>query len=179
MPRPSPQPSSESANRSASDGDMDFLNSTGYIPQVITDGPMDATQPDGATQPGPADVVPPELISQALGPTFEVVFHTIAVQRGAHWELQPFEKTALVTGWTPIVQHLLAKLGDGEQVMLALAMTSTAAIVGGKVFQDASKQASSKASTKTQGSVVSIASSGNGAAGNQPAHGNSSGVPFE
>jgi hypothetical protein len=166
MPRQSSQ-SNQSAAPSPSDSNGEFERSTAYIPSIIGDGPLDAP----VEQPidnGVNSLIPPELIAQALGPSFQAIFRAVATQRGAHWELQDFEKTALIQGWTPIVQTLLAKLGNSEQVMITLAVASTVAIVGGKVAQDASKRVSSTASTRMRKSEASSASSASVEAARQP-----------
>ena len=68
----------------------------------------------------------------------------------------------------PIVQHLLAKLGNTEQVMMTLAIGSTVAIVGGKVAQDGMLQRSVRANGRTAESVASSASSASAAPASQP-----------
>ncbi len=139
--------------------DSNFLSDTAWIPSQIGAQTDDAGQPiEGQVQPS---LISPELIAQCLGPSFKALFHAIASQRGSHWELQPDEKIALVQGWTPIAQYLLSKLGNQEQVLLSLAVMSTAAIVGGKVVQDGIRRASSMASTRTPESGASTASSEN------------------
>jgi hypothetical protein len=182
MPRSSRQTSNPSETPSESDSrvqaDADFIQSTAYIPSAIADGPLDAPE-TGSNTNGPDSVVPPELIAQALGPSFQALFRAVASKRGQHWELQDFEKTALVQGWTPILQLLLAKLGNSEQVMLTLAMASTAAILAGKVAQDATKRASSMANTKTPKSAVSSAYSANEVPARQPEQSSSYEEPDE
>jgi len=66
------------------------------------------------------------------------------------------------------VQYLLAKLGSSEQVMVTLALGSTAAIVMGKMGQDVSKRVSSTASIRMPGSAASTASSASAAPAKQP-----------
>ena len=156
---------SPSAGETHDDG---FMSATSFIPDVVEDGinaEKEGTQTGGAPVDSP---IAPEMIAQALRPTFETIFDAIAKARGPHWQLKEFEQSALVTGWTPILQILLAKLGSSEQVMLALAMTSTAAIVGGKIAQDVTSRGSSMASTKTPGSVASSAYSASATVANQP-----------
>jgi hypothetical protein len=148
--------------------DAEFMAATAHVPDAISDTPNEGSDAAGGAKPEAADAIPPELIASALGPSFQAVFHFMATRRGAHWELVEFEKKALIQGWTPIVQWMLARLGSSEQVMLTLALGSTAAIVGGKAAQDI-KQASSKASTKMPESVASPVSSASAAPAKQPA----------
>jgi hypothetical protein len=150
---------------SSASGDTDFLRDTAFIPPTIED---DSNADPNGQPAGPPSVIPPELIAQALGPSFQALFRAVASQRGEHWLLQEFEKQALVLGWTPVLQYLLAKLGNSEQVMLALAVGSTVAIIGGKLAQDAIKPGSSTASTRTPKSAGSSASSASAAAGKPP-----------
>jgi hypothetical protein len=155
---------------SASDepaGDAEFLRATERIPETIANDPDGGDGPRPADRPDPSDLISSELVAGALGPTFQAVFHFAATKRGAHWELADFEKKALVAGWTPILQHLLAKLGNQEQVLLTLAIMSTAAIVAGKAAQDI-KQASSMASIRTPESEVYSASSASANPGRAP-----------
>jgi hypothetical protein len=156
-PRPKqqqpPPPPSDSSSAGEPQPDDEFLRITADIPDAVESAPAPAAQQ--APEP---DVIAPELIASALAPTFQAVFHFVATKRGSHWELIEFEKTALVKGWTPIMQYLLAKLGNQEQVLLTLAIMSTAAIVAGKAAQDI-KRVSSMASTRMPASAASSASS--------------------
>lgn len=102
---------------------------------------------------------PAEMVKQALDPTFRAIFQACAAKWGEHWHLKNFEASALVSGWTPIVQQLLAKLGSHEQVLVGMAIMTTTAVVGGKVAQNGIKRASSTASTRTPTSGASSASS--------------------
>jgi hypothetical protein len=133
----------------------------------------------GSAPAAESSVVPPELIASALGPSFQALFRAIASRRGDHWQLQEFEKIALTQGWTPIVQWMLAKLGNSEQVMLTLAVGTTVAIVSGKVMAEATSRASSKGSTRTRESEASSASSGGATQARQPAQSNSFEEPDE
>ncbi len=157
MPRKNNQPSAASSASPDSNAplDEDFLRDTAFVPDAITDTPDDAA---GSGAEPEAEAIAPEIIASALGPSFQAVFHFLATKRGDHWELVEFEKTALVKGWTPILQHLLAKLGNQEQVLLTLAVMSTAAIVAGKAAQDI-KRASSMASIRTPVYAASSVSS--------------------
>jgi hypothetical protein len=136
------------------------------VPETIEDQPVQGSAAGAAE--GAAEAIAPEVIASALGPTFQAAFHAVAMARGPHWELIEFEKNALVKGWTPILQYMLAKLGNQEQVLLSLAVMSTAAIVGGKAAQDI-KLASSKANIRTPVSVVSSVSSASATPERQPA----------
>jgi hypothetical protein len=163
--RPASEPSGSPGEPPAAPVDQEFLRETSYIPPTIDDAPAAPGAPDAEPE---NEAIPPEIIASALGPSFQAVFHFLATRRGDHWELLEFEKKALVQGWTPIMQYLLAKLGSQEQVMLALAVGSTAAIIGGKAAQDI-KRASSTASTRTRGSAASSASSASAAPARPPA----------
>jgi hypothetical protein len=165
QPQPSESPSS--ASDSSAPLDDDFLRVTEFVPDTISDNPDDAAARPGSGATEDAEAIAPEIIASALGPSFQAVFHFLATKRGDHWELVEFEKNALVKGWTPILQHLLAKLGNQEQVLLTLAVMSTAAIVGGKAAQDI-KRASSMANTRMPVSAASSASSVSVAAARPP-----------
>jgi hypothetical protein len=132
----------------------------------VTDEPVSGA---GADQAQPDQGIPIELLNSALDGTFKALFHTVArIRKAPHWQLQPFESLALVQGWAPIAQILLARLGSSEQVLLTLAMMSTAAVVGGKIAQEATLKASSTANTRTPKSADSSASSGSEEAARQP-----------
>lgn len=156
------------ASDSPSAGDDEFLRITANVPESIEDNPDAAGAAKGGTAEAAVDAIPPEVIASALGPTFQAAFHAIASARGPHWELIDFEKNALVKGWTPILQYMLAKLGNQEQVLLSLAVMSTAAIVGGKAAQDI-KLASSRANTRMPVSEASSVSSASATPEKQPA----------
>jgi cytochrome c551/c552 len=160
--RTSPPPASPSSDSDSNAPlDEEFMRQTAFVPDAISDPADDAAAP-GAGASEDAEAIAPEIIASALGPSFQAVFHFLATKRGDHWELVEFEKTALVKGWTPILQHLLAKLGNQEQVLLTLAIMSTAAIVGGKAAQDI-KRASSMANTRMPASAASSVSSASAA----------------
>lgn len=159
-PNPPESPQNPLQNPERNDSSSgDYLRDAAFIPNTVDGG--FGTQ-DAAEQPAAepvAPVIPVEMIVRALGPSFEAIFKAIASARGAHWRLDDLERKTLAEGWAPIVQLLLAKLGNSEQVALTLALMSTSAIVAGKVVQDGIRAASSKASTKTPASVDSSASS--------------------
>lgn len=174
---PPPPPTFQDAEAAASSpsGDSDFLRDTAYIPAVIGDAAGDAHAAAPGAPGAPAGfvaTVPPELIAQALGPSFQALFKAISSKRGSHWQLEEYEKNALISGWTPILQNLLSKLGSSEQLMFTLAMGSTVAIIGGKLAQDATKPVtkpgSSTANIRTREPAGSSASSGNAAPAKRP-----------
>ena len=171
----------DSSHSKGASGFDSFLADTSYMPETIEEAMGSTGESSSPVTPpmAPPGTVPPELIAQAIGPSFQALFRAIATARGKHWELQEFEKNALVSGWTPMLQLLLARLGSSEQVMLGLALTSTVAIVGGKIAQEATLRASSMASTKTQKSADSSASSANADQEKQPAPSNSWGPDGE
>jgi hypothetical protein len=140
-----------------------FLNDVAFVPDTIGET-SDNLPPGDPNTPQPSgSVIDIELVKQGLTGTFDVVFGMIATKRGAHWQLQEFEKSSLSTAWAPLVQMLLAQLGSSEQGMIALALLTTSAVVGGKFAQDATNAAKSMANTKTptsEGSFVSSASGG-------------------
>jgi hypothetical protein len=165
-----PQPNVLDSPASASENALpvDFMAEASYIPANVDDG-MNGDAAGGVA--AVVNLIPPELIAQALSPSFRALFNAVAAKRGEFWELKEFETKALVTGWTPIVQHLLSRLGSSEQVMMTLAIGSTVAIVGGKVAQEGTHRRSSQASTKTPESAASSVSSVSAAPANQPSHG--------
>jgi len=165
--QPSSPPPSEPDSPSAGEPNEEFLRITADIPDAVQDNPNDGSAVAGAARPEAAEAIAPEIIASALGPSFQALFHFVATKRGQHWELVEFEKNALVKGWTPILQHILAKLGNQEQVLLTLAVMSTTAIVAGKAAQDI-KQASSMGSTRTPVSAASSASSASATVERQP-----------
>jgi hypothetical protein len=168
-PKPSPAPSIDSAGSSVPTSAA-FMDATAYIPEFVDDGVQAA---EAEAEAEAVDDIPAELVASALGPTFQAAFHFAASIRGPHWELEEFERTAFVVGWTPIVRHLLAKLGSQEQIMVTMAVVPTMAIIGGKLAKDLTKPASSKASIKTRASGVSSASSVSATEVRQPEQSNS------
>jgi len=172
-PPPPPHAQVSSSDGSAHAPDPAFIDSTAYIPAVVADGPSAEAAAEAI------EAVPPELVAAALGPTFQASFHFMASIRGPHWELQEFEKTALVHGWTPIVQYLLAKLGSQEQIMVTMAVGTTIAIVGGKLAADLTRPASSRGNTRTRTSEASSVSSGRETAARPPEQSSSFEEPDE
>ena len=133
---------------SVSDGsDVDFMASTNFVPSQI--GETDDVQGDQAQPELQPNLIPDEMVREALGGLFTFVFSAIAQQRGDHWLVKPYEEQALSRSWTPLLQLLLNHLGSQEQGMIALAIMTTGAVVGGKVAQDATLRASKTASIKT------------------------------
>src|ERR1035441_457895 len=116
--QPPPPPPSDSPSAGEPKPDDEFLRITADIPDAFESAPAPAAAAQQAPEP---ELIAPELIASALGPSFQALFHFLATKRGTHWELVEFEKTALLKGWTPILQYLLAKLGNQEQVLLTLA----------------------------------------------------------
>jgi hypothetical protein len=157
--------------------DETFLASTADIPEDVPDRVAEAAQT--AKEELDATLITPELVKEALGPTFETVFATVAHFRGEHWRLEPFQTKALVSGWTPIVRILLARLGSETEILLAAAIIPTMAIVGGKIAQEATERASSMANGRTPKSEESSASSASVAAARRPAPSSWSEMPVD
>ncbi len=138
-----------------------------YIPDAVTDAVGQDAAPAADAQATP-EMLSPKLLGSALRPTFKAIFNAAASARGDHWQLKEWESDALVTGWTPILQYMLAKLGNSEQVMMTLAIGSTVAIVGGKVAQDGMLQRSARENMRTRGSGESSSSSASATPENPP-----------
>lgn len=158
-PSPASQPSDSAGEQPF---DEEFMRITEHVPDAISDNPDAA--PEAKEE---IEAIPAAVVASALEPTFEAAFHMVAKVRGPHWELAQFEKMALVKGWTPIVQLMLAKLGKSEQVLFALALMPTMAIIGGKAAQDI-KLGSSRASIRTPESEASSVSSASAAPARPP-----------
>jgi hypothetical protein len=146
----------------------EFLRITAHIPEEVSDltGAPAETPKEEASQ----SLITPELVRNALTPTFETIFLTVAKFRGEHWRLEDFQTSALVTGWTPIVQLLLARLGSETEILLVGALIPTIAIVGGKLTQEVTKRGSKTESIRTPKSEASSVSSGSEVPAKQPEH---------
>ena len=171
-PQPNPQEDFSAV------GPDPFADATAGIPDFIGDAGPEA---EGATAAPDGDVlspdIPPELIKQALGTTFESVFAMIAKARGNHWQLSASERGGMVGVWTPIVQVMLQKVG-GENPLLIVACMTTTAVIGGKLAYEATHPDSRTVNIRTEESGASSVSSASAAAAKPTAQSSSSESAF-